>query len=82
MAENYGIVKKRVMTDASLSVAAKGAYAYLSTYGVDSFPKISTVCRELSVTHHTLLKYLKELEKHGYLKVERRYKQSNIYHLM
>ncbi|MCY1583312.1 helix-turn-helix domain-containing protein [Staphylococcus pettenkoferi] len=82
----YGLVFKRVFKDGNLDIEAKALYAYLSAYaGNDAvaFPGVELICHELKISERRYKKYRKQLEVNGYIKVERKRKNSgfsnNIY---
>lgn len=82
----YGLVFKRVFKDGNLDIEAKALYAYLSAYaGNDTvaFPGVELICHELKISERRYKKYRKQLEDNGYVKVERKRKDSgfsnNIY---
>lgn len=82
----YGLVFKNVFKDENLDIEALALYAYLSAYaGQDniSFPGVGLICKDLKISERRYKKYRKQLEDNGYLKVERKRKDSgfsnNIY---
>ena len=62
-----GIIKQAVMQDGRLDISAKAIYAYLCCFPVTTRKEL---CDWLYITNHTLTKYLKQLEKCGYITVE------------
>ena len=61
MTESYGIVKKSVLQDTSLSCTAKALYSLLCSYaGADGtcYPKVETLVHFLGVTESTFYKHL------------------------
>lgn len=69
----YGIVSQYVTKNREISVAAKGVYAYLvSCAGNDkqTYPKQTTMCYDLGIKKvDTLKKYIRELQKEGFIRV-------------
>ncbi|MEX5895132.1 helix-turn-helix domain-containing protein [Staphylococcus haemolyticus] len=77
----YGLVFKRVMKDRNISVEAKALYSYLSAYaGADesSFPSVELIKHELNIGKQRYQRARRELEKAGYLQVDRK-QNGNIY---
>ena len=70
---NYGILPKNVMKDKSLSLGAKGVFAYLCAYAGNedhSFPGRDLITYELNISKDTLTKYMKELKDNNYIVVK------------
>lgn len=69
----YGIVSQYVTKNREISVSAKGVYAYLvSCAGNDkqTYPKQTTMCYDLGIKKvDTLKKYIRELQKEGFIRV-------------
>ena len=68
----FGVVHKVVMKDNTLSIGAKGLYAYLCAYaGNDgsAFPGRDLITYELNIGKDTLGKYMKELKEAKYIHV-------------
>ncbi len=66
MAESFGIVKKSVMQDTTLSCTAKALYSLLCSYaGADGtcYPKIETLTYYLNITESTLYRHMNILKK-------------------
>ena len=77
----YGLVFKRVMKDKDISIEAKALYSYLSAYaGSDesSFPRVELIKHELNIGKQRYQRARRELEKTGYLQVDRK-QNGNIY---
>ena len=77
----YGLVFKRVMKDRNISIEAKALYSYLSAYaGADesSFPSVELIKHELNIGKQRYQRARRELEKAGYLQVDRK-QNGNIY---
>lgn len=77
----YGLVFKRVMKDKNISVEAKALYSYLSAYaGADesAFPSVELIKHELNIGKQRYQRARRELEKAGYLQVDRK-QNGNIY---
>lgn len=77
----YGLVFKRVMKDKDISIEAKALYSYLSAYaGSDesSFPSVELIKHELNIGKQRYQRARRELEKTGYLQVDRKL-NGNIY---
>lgn len=77
----YGLVFKRVMKDRNISIEAKALYSYLSAYaGADesSFPSVELIKHELNIGKQRYQRARRELEKVGYLQVDRK-QNGNIY---
>lgn len=77
----YGLVFKRVMKDKNISIEAKALYSYLSSYaGSDesSFPSVELIKHELNIGKQRYQRARRELEKTGYLQVDRK-QNGNIY---
>lgn len=79
----YGIVSQYVMKNKNISINAKGLYAYLaSCAGNDkqTYPNQTTICKDLGIKKiDTLRKYMKELQKEGFIKVIKTTKKSLFY---
>lgn len=85
---NYGILPKNVMKDNELSLGAKGVFAYLCAYAGSedhSFPSRKLITYELNINKDTLTKYMKELQKNGYINIQQNKKEgqfaNNIYYI-
>ena len=88
-AAGYGIAPKAVMIDPELSVQAKGVYAYLSSFagaGTTASPSIETMTYHLSLTDHTLRRYITELISAGLISRESKTENGRfsgyVYHLL
>ena len=69
-AGGYGILPKQVMRDSSLSVKAKGLYAYLCSYCGDkamAFPRKSDILFHLNISEPTYYKLYHQLWERGYV---------------
>ena len=69
-AGGYGILPKQVMRDSSLSVKAKGFYAYLCSYCGDkamAFPRKSDILFHLNISEPTYYKLYHQLWERGYV---------------
>ena len=79
----YGIVSQYVTKNKNISVSAKGVYAYLvSCAGNDkqTYPKQTTMCYDLGIKKvDTLKKYIKELQKEGFIRVVKTKKNGMYY---
>lgn len=68
----YGTVPKKVMVDRNLHIQSKALYAYFCSYsgaGNSCIPSQKLICKQLSLTRNTLVKYIKELEEANYIEV-------------
>lgn len=66
----FGIIPKLVTTDRSLSLPAKGLYAYFCSCAGENktcSPLRQNICYDLHISKDTLRKYLKELIEHKYI---------------
>ena len=77
--------RKLVVDDRQLSFGAKSIALYLNTYMNDShdmaFPSLERIRGELNIgSNTTLIKYLDELERLGYLNRQKRFSKTTIYH--
>ena len=66
----YGLLPKEPMRDKSISIQAKGLYAYLIAYAGSkniAFPSISLITHELGISKSSFNKYIKELREVGYV---------------
>lgn len=73
----YGMIPKAVMLDTRLDIKAKGLYAYLCSFtgaGDAAFPEKSNILYQLSISHNTYNKYLKQLVSLNYILVKQRNK--------
>lgn len=72
--KGYGILYKAVMLDPTLSIEAKGVYAYLASFtggGKDAvWPSRSTILEDLHIAKNSFYKYLNNLIDEGYVRVE------------
>ena len=79
----YGIISQYVTKNKNISVSAKGVYAYLaSCAGNDkqTYPKQTTMCYDLGIKKvDTLKKYIKELQKEGFIRVVKTKKNGMYY---
>lgn len=69
----FGIIPKLVMQDRELHVTAKALYAYFRSFagaGDACFPSRSKICYDLNISIETFCKYLKNLVRCGYVKVD------------
>lgn len=69
----FGIIPKLVTTDRSLSLQAKGLYAYLCSCAGENktcSPLRKNICYDLCVSNDSISKYLKELIENGYISCE------------
>ncbi len=72
--EGFGVVYSHVLRDDSISLEAKGIYAYLCGFaGADGtcYPAFQLMCKELNATQERVRKHLKALRAAGYVSVER-----------
>lgn len=68
----FGILSKAAMIDNTLSIQAKGLYAYLVTYAGsknNAFPGRNLVMHQLNISKDTFTKYIKELKDKGYINI-------------
>jgi DNA-binding MarR family transcriptional regulator len=76
---------KVVILNKDLSTGAKIAYAVLLKYAWEKescFPGQERMAKDMGASRRSIVSYLKELEKVGYLKTERRGQgKTNIYYL-
>ena len=72
MEKGYGMVGKLVMQDRSISIEAKGLYAYICTFGNVAFPGRKKIMEELQIGKNSYTKYLKELVVRGYVSVQQK----------
>lgn len=73
-----------IVGDRNLSSGAKGMALYLNIYMNDShdmaWPSLSTICGEMNYgSKNTAIKHIRELEEKGYLQIQKRYHNSNVY---
>ena len=69
----FGTIPKLAMQDRRLHITAKAIYAYFNSFaggGDRCFPSRNKICFDLDISSETLTKYLRELVKWGYIKVE------------
>ena len=84
----WGRVYQDIVRDTSLSLGAKGLYAYFCSFSDESgkcFPPIETIRLEIPLANKTYYRYLKELRDAGIITIEKvkhgnRY-GSNVYYL-
>lgn len=72
MALGYGLISKKIMTDNSISIEAKGIYAYLASFaGNDhiAFPSKKKILNDLNISENRYYKHREQLIKAGYLTV-------------
>ena len=70
--EGFGPVARKVMRDPRLTIGAKGLYSYLVSLagaGMVTWPKKTTICKELGIHHETYNKYLTQLIELDYVRV-------------
>lgn len=70
--EGFGPVARKVMRDPRLTIGAKGLYSYLVSFagaGMVTWPKKTTICKELGIHHETYNKYLTQLIELDYVRV-------------
>ena len=68
----YGLIPKNVMKDNSISIGAKGLFAYICAYAGNeghSFPGRDLITYELNISKDTFTKYMKELKDMKYIHV-------------
>lgn len=71
--QGYGTVPKTVMQSQEISIKAKAVYAYFCSFtgmGYSCFPSRDKICFDLEISKDSLTKYIRELKKAGFLKVE------------
>lgn len=74
MSKGYGIIPKLIMKDKSLSIEAKGIYAYIASYagaGTTAFPSVDLICGDLNISENRFRKNKKLLIDYGYIEVKR-----------
>jgi len=74
-AQGFGTVPKLLMLDTRLTAQAKAIYAYFASFagaGTTSFPRRSTIMRDLNLSITTYYAHFNMLVDLGYLTVERR----------
>lgn len=74
LSKGYGIIPKLIMKDKSLSIEAKGIYAYIASYagsGTTAFPSVDLICGDLNISENRFHKNKKLLIDYGYIEVER-----------
>jgi DnaD/phage-associated family protein len=74
MSKGYGIIPKLIMKDKSLSIEAKGIYAYIASYagaGTTAFPSVDLICGDLQISENRFHKNKKLLIDYGYIEVKR-----------
>lgn len=74
MSKGYGIIPKLIMKDKSLSIEAKGIYAYIASYagaGTTAFPSVDLICGDLNISENRFHKNKKLLIDYGYIEVKR-----------
>ena len=79
-----------IYSDNTLPHRAKTVYMYLQNMAVSSgqcWPGIRTIAADLGLSRSTVKRALADLEKHGYIEKERRYRDngsstSNLYKLL
>ena len=84
----YGLIPKNVMKDNSISLGAKGLFAYICAYAGNedhSFPGRELITHELNISKDTFTKYMKELKDSKYIHVTQNKEQgkfsNNIYYI-
>ena len=84
----YGLIPKNVMKDNSISLGAKGLFAYICAYAGNedhSFPGRDLITHELNISKDTFTKYMKELKDSKYIHVTQNKEQgkfaNNIYYI-
>ena len=84
----YGLIPKNVMKDNSISLGAKGLFAYICAYAGSedhSFPGRDLITHELNIGKDTFTKYMKELKDSKYIHVTQSKGQgkfaNNIYYI-
>ena len=80
--DGYGRVYQQITRDKSLTIEAKGIYAYLASMaGADGecFPNTALMCEELGISGNRLYKHMKVLEMRG--AVERIYRREDSTHV-
>jgi DnaD/phage-associated family protein len=90
LSNGYGLIPRTLMRDKTISIGAKGLYAYLASFAGTKFkcyPTRETILDDLNISRNTFDKYNKELKDYGYIKIERNRSNNgtltnNIYHLI
>jgi len=76
--------RKLIVDDRDLSFGGKAIGLYLNTYMNDShdmaYPSISRICGEMNISNKTATKHTDDLEKAGYIRKQKRFGNSTIYH--
>ena len=68
----YGLIKRNIMRDQTISIQAKAIYSYLISFAGNSmtaFPSQKLMSEELGISDKTLKKYLNELKECGLVTV-------------
>lgn len=76
MSAGFGMIPRLAMQDPRMSIKEKALYAYMLCYanaGTSAFPQVSTIISHLKISTDSYQKYMKTLEKLGYIiKTQRR----------
>ena len=78
----YGLSPKLVMRDKDLSIEAKAIYAYMSSFagnGENAFPRVDTVCKDLSISEDRFRKHRDQLLNKGYITIVRNREKGKFY---
>jgi len=82
--KGYGIVFKKVLCDPTLKIEVKALYALLAAYtGQDDvcWPSVPTMAKALGCSEQSIRNWCRELEKRGWLQVQKSDRSSNTYEL-
>lgn len=85
LVKGFGLVYKGVIQSKDLNLKAKAIYAYLCAFAGNSnrcYPSVKKMINDLNIDYQTFLKYRKELESKGLIKIEReknKFNANNIY---
>lgn len=82
---HYTIVDNYILEESNLKAMEQIVYIHLKKYASMSnqcFPGLPTLAKELNSHVNTVRTYLQSLEKKGYISIEQRFNDSNIYTLL
>lgn len=85
LVKGFGLIYKSVLQSKDLNLKAKAIYAYLCAFAGNSnrcYPSVKKMINDLNIDYQTFLKYRKELESKGLIKIEReknKFNANNIY---
>lgn len=73
--QGFGIYPKLVARDISLTIEAKAIYAYFVSFagaGTTAFPKVDTICHDLSISKDRYYRHFKLLQAGGYVTADQK----------